>query len=170
MRAGHSGRIAISWTQTELDGLEAAPQSFLKVGAAWSWRGQVHSLAESSPQSLALSGQAQENTAKMLKSLVPSLEAADGAMGVVVLTNGAQTFTAHLYLVTGEADPVLVFEDGCPVRDQDFWIGAYTEFEDQSDSLQLDRTVVAFPTRARADEGWGKSADRPAVCARTMAD
>ncbi|MCG7519452.1 hypothetical protein [Ruegeria sp. Ofav3-42] len=170
MRAGHSGRIAISWTQTELDGLEAAPQSFLKVGAAWSWRGQAHSLTESSPHSLALSGQAQEITEKMLKSLVPSLEVADGAMAVVVLTNGAQTFTGHLYLVTGEADPVLVFEDGCPARDQEFWIGAYTEFENQSDSIQLDRTVVAFPTRARSDGDWEKSVDRPAVRARTMAD
>ena len=41
MRTGQSGRVAISWAQTELDGLEGAPLSFMAVGAVWSWRGHI---------------------------------------------------------------------------------------------------------------------------------
>ena len=41
MKTGFSGTFVISWTQTEVDGLEAAPVQSLNVGAAWSWRGDV---------------------------------------------------------------------------------------------------------------------------------
>ena len=39
MGTGYSGTFVISWTQTELDGLSAAPLSALRVGTAWSWMG-----------------------------------------------------------------------------------------------------------------------------------
>ena len=41
MKTGFRGTFVISWTQTEIDGLEAAPVSALDVGAAWSWRGEA---------------------------------------------------------------------------------------------------------------------------------
>ena len=41
MRAGYTGTFVISWSQTEVDGLEAALHTSLKVGAAWSWRGDA---------------------------------------------------------------------------------------------------------------------------------
>lgn len=166
MRAGVSGRISISWTQTELDGLEAAPQSFLKVGAAWSWRGQALSLASPSEQGLVLSGQAEAYASKVLSSMSPSRSAADGALGRVVLTNGAQTYTADLFKVPGEADPTLVFENGYPARDQEFWVSAYAEFERETASTLPDRTVVAFPTQSLTDEGWENAVTR----ARSVAD
>ena len=40
MGTGFNGQVAISWSQTEIDGLEAAPLAHLVVGAAWSWRGR----------------------------------------------------------------------------------------------------------------------------------
>ena len=41
MKTGFRGTFVISWTQTEVDGLEAAPVRALTVGAAWSWRGDA---------------------------------------------------------------------------------------------------------------------------------
>ncbi|MDE1132458.1 MAG: hemolysin-type calcium-binding protein, partial [Ascidiaceihabitans sp.] len=39
MKTGLKGTFVVSWSQTEIDGLEAAPVQSLNVGAAWSWRG-----------------------------------------------------------------------------------------------------------------------------------
>src|SRR5690606_4699164 len=41
MKTGFIGTFVISWSQTEIDGLEFAPQDALHVGAAWSWRGDA---------------------------------------------------------------------------------------------------------------------------------
>ena len=41
MKTGFRGTFVISWSQTEVDGLEASPVQSLSVGAAWSWRGDV---------------------------------------------------------------------------------------------------------------------------------
>ena len=41
MKTGFRGTFVISWTQTEIDGLEAAPVAALEVGAAWSWHGDA---------------------------------------------------------------------------------------------------------------------------------
>ena len=41
MKTGFRGTFVISWSQTDIDGLEAAPLDALQVGAAWSWRGEA---------------------------------------------------------------------------------------------------------------------------------
>ena len=41
MKTGFKGTFVISWSQTEIDGLDAAPVHSLKVGAAWAWRGDA---------------------------------------------------------------------------------------------------------------------------------
>ncbi|HKK86272.1 MAG TPA: hemolysin-type calcium-binding protein, partial [Roseovarius sp.] len=41
MKTGFRGAFVISWSQTEVDGLEAAPVQALNVGTAWSWRGDA---------------------------------------------------------------------------------------------------------------------------------
>lgn len=166
MRAGENGRVSISWTQTELNGLEAAPQSFLKIGAAWSWRGQALSLASPAEQGLVLSGQAEAYSSKVLNSIAPSPNMADGALGRIVLTNGARKYTALLFSVAGEAEPTLVFENGYPARDQEFWVSAYTEFESESNSSLPDQTVVAFPTQSPMDKSW----ENAVAGARSVAD
>ncbi|WP_170423174.1 hypothetical protein [Ruegeria arenilitoris] len=166
MRTGFNGRVAISWIQTELDGLEAAPRSFLKVGAAWSWRGQAVHLAEPVHQELELSGGSNDYSAKYTSKFANSPDLQESAMGSVVLTNGAQKFAASLFLVSGESDPVLMFENGYPARDQEFWVSEITEYKNNSASVRLDRTVVAFPTRSPAIEGWAGAVKR----ANTTAD
>lgn len=41
MRTGTSGTFVISWSQTELDGIRAAPLPSLIVGAQWRWWGEA---------------------------------------------------------------------------------------------------------------------------------
>ncbi|HEX9857440.1 MAG TPA: hemolysin-type calcium-binding protein, partial [Paracoccaceae bacterium] len=40
MKTGSRGTFVISWSQTETDGLRAAPLDVLNVGAAWRWTGE----------------------------------------------------------------------------------------------------------------------------------
>ncbi|MCA0929184.1 hypothetical protein [Ruegeria profundi] len=153
MRTGASGRVAIFWTQTEIDGLEAAPLSFLSVGAAWSWRGQARYLAEPAAQPLELGRVAGTQAAPTVRN-VQIQNLPDAARGLIVLTNGAQTFTGHVFLVSGESAPILIFEGACPGRDQEFWISEFIEIENQSDeAAEQDRTIVAFPFRPTPDVG-----------------
>ncbi|GGD45938.1 Hint domain-containing protein [Sinisalibacter lacisalsi] len=41
MITGSRGTFVISWTQTEVDGLEQAPRGAIGVGASWRWRGRA---------------------------------------------------------------------------------------------------------------------------------
>lgn len=146
MRAGYNGRVAISWNQTELDGLEAAPLAFLAVGAAWSWRGQALVLDDISEQSVEHAGIAGSGIARSSKSFAVVQDVSGDCSGNVVLTNGAQSFKADLIVEGGKATPTLVFENGCPPRDQDFWISELNQVETSPNvRSQRTATVVAFP-------------------------
>jgi hypothetical protein len=152
MRAGENGRTAVLWSQTEIDGLEAAPLSFLTIGAAWSWRGQARYLIETATQALEWTGQARGGAAATLEHCAQVENLPEEASGLLVLTNGAQTFTAALFPVVGEAVPMLVFEGDCPDRDQEFWISEIAEGGIQSDTFSgIESTVVAFPARSERD-------------------
>ena len=41
MGTGYRGTFVISWSQTEVDGLQAAPRDSLVVGAGWTWHGEA---------------------------------------------------------------------------------------------------------------------------------
>ncbi|MDX1744202.1 MAG: hypothetical protein R3186_11515 [Ruegeria sp.] len=153
MRAGANGRLAIFWSQTEIDGLEAAPVSFLYVGAAWSWRGRARFLVDSAAQPW------ERGSDAGIHAAAPDCNdnirnVPDAAHGLIVLTNGAQTFTAHVFLVSDEPAPILVFEGACPGRDQEFWISEFSEIENRGgEAAEQDRTIVAFPFRPMPDVG-----------------
>lgn len=138
MRAGQNGRVAISWTQTELDGLEAAPLAFLVVGAAWSWRGAV----AASEQEGAL---VKIGNVNALEAMSAGQSLGGAYRGTVTLSNGAQSFSADL--MEAEYGLHLVFEGECPPRDQDFWISDVVSFQVQTGSGSADETVIAFPAQ-----------------------
>ncbi|WP_102226478.1 Hint domain-containing protein [Acidimangrovimonas sediminis] len=52
MKTGTRGTFVISWAQTEVDGLMAAPPEFLAVGTTWRWAGEA--VRVDGPQSLLL--------------------------------------------------------------------------------------------------------------------
>ncbi|WP_152612001.1 hypothetical protein [Ruegeria sp. ANG-S4] len=150
MRTGENGRIAVYWTQTELDGLESASLADLSVGSSWSWRGPSVDIATE--------GRAGLNTqiVKDQMRAVPlgmAARLADGdaeVFATLELSNGAQRFVADLVRVDGDARAVMVFEHGCPQRELEFWVSSVSFAARAAGNLKTDETVVAFPSVATA--------------------
>ena len=148
MRTGFNGRVAISWTQIDIDGLEAAPLACLAVGAAWSWRGQAMVLSEAVEQRLAQTGYTGGAASRMDNRFPMVRELSGHVSGTIVLTNGAQSFVADLIVDDDDNNPTLVFEAGCPPRDQDFWISDVTDaVPPQNAGTASESTVISFPSQ-----------------------
>ncbi len=91
--------------------------------------------------------------------------------GVVVLTNGAQEFSADLCLISGESAPILVFENGYPAREQEFWVTEFIQMRQSSgEAAPVDDTVVVFPNRLNSNTDGQAPVRRPAVNAGPMRD
>ncbi|WP_180884400.1 hypothetical protein [Ruegeria sp. THAF57] len=101
-----------------------------------------------------------------------SIDDLDGSeAGVVVLTNGAQEFTGLLYAVPDDPAPVLVFDNGCPDRDQDYWVSELVQLRQYSgEAVQGDDRVVAFSARLQANADHRELAPLPAVNVGTALD
>ena len=145
MKAGYNGRIAVFWSQTEIDGLEAAPLAELVFGVAWSWHGRVTRLPEAGPQ---FSGQSDFGDAmtalagheECVSALMPMAE-----LATIVLTNGAQRYEAELAQVEGKKDLVLLFENGCPARGQEFWVCSVLAVSEVAAGQTAQGNIVTFP-------------------------
>ncbi len=143
MRAGFSGTFVISWSQSELDGLEAASISSLTVGAAWSWRGDA--LRVDGPNDLLrLEGadgaeQLRQRAARRVQHLVgralateqdtkaPSETRDFGDDALLpdrsfVVTDGAQSYTVTLIDTGPGTTPLLMFVNTLPPRNTDLWV------------------------------------------------
>lgn len=146
MRAGVNGQVAISWDQTEIDGLEDAPLACLAVGAAWSWRGQAIVLSAEAESSVEQIGYAR-GAATRLQNRFPIVREISGYVtGALTLTNGSQRFSANLVADTNDAAPTIVFDGACPPRDEEFWIVDVTEVVMvHKAGVEGGGNVVAFP-------------------------
>lgn len=146
MRTGSNGQIAISWAQTEIDGLEAAPLDYLIVGRAWCWRGRGIQLASEADRVAHSTGSSSVAAVLAVKADIANRDDLINECARIEFSNGAQTFVAELVRVLGEASLMLVFKDGCPEPNQDFWISAAAP---QIEPIEIDHTdgnkVVAFP-------------------------
>ncbi|MGI9368858.1 MAG: hypothetical protein ACR2O2_08470, partial [Ruegeria sp.] len=140
---GENGRKAISWKQTEIDGLEAAPLDFLAIGAAWSWRGQARSLVDCDERSeIDSHGQGRNDV-----SAVASGQLTDGHFMQIVLTNGAQSHVATLLEEDDSSQPTLIFDGAMPPRDQEFWIREISESVHSVVFREMpENKIVAFPS------------------------
>lgn len=143
MKTGFRGTFVISWSQTEVDGLDAPPVNALTIGAAWSWRGDAVQVDGPSGVLRLDRADGSENlrkrAAKMVHRLVgaaldhapvPNLSAAavEPAIGdsCFVITDGAQSYTVTVINVGGGAQPLLMFLDELPPRDTDLWVVHHT--------------------------------------------
>ena len=137
MGTGFEGTFVISWSQTEVDGLEAAPLASLTVGASWSWRGDA--VRVDGPGHLLRLGPAEgeaelrKRAARMVRRLVGAAITQTRDIDSVevsapleecgfVVTDGAQSFTITVIEVGTGAPPLLMFMDRMPPRDTDLWI------------------------------------------------
>ncbi len=137
MRTGYRGTFVISWSQTEIDGLEAAPPSSLTVGAAWSWQGEA--IRVDGPATVLRLDQAEgeaelrRRAARMVRRLVGAAVTQKARIDDVevehpltdngfVVTDGARSYTVTLIEVGRGARPLLMFLDEMPPRHSDLWI------------------------------------------------
>ena len=143
MKTGFRGTFVISWSQTEVDGLDAAPVDALTVGAAWSWRGDAVQV-DGQAGILRLdradgSEQLRKRAARMVHRLVgaaldpgagmrPDDETLDAALGdsSFVVTDGAQSYTVTLINIGRGTQPLLMFLDELPPRHTDLWVVHHT--------------------------------------------
>jgi len=145
MRTGFRGTFVISWSQTEIDGLEAAPVQSLTVGAAWAWRGDA--IRVDGPSDVLRLDQADgaENLRKRAARMVHRLVGAaldrepsqirkperDGNEPPLmdnsfVITDGGKSYTVTLIEVGRGSQPLLMFLDEIPPRDCELWIVHHT--------------------------------------------
>lgn len=137
METGFRGTFVISWSQTDVDGLEAAPLESLTVGAAWSWRGEAVRV-DGPNDVLRLDGADGEaslrrRAARKVRRLVGAVVQNKSDLGEVqideplmdcgfVVTNGAQSFSVTLIEVGAGQHPLLMFLDEIPPRNTDLWV------------------------------------------------
>jgi hypothetical protein len=142
MKTGFKGTFVISWSQTEIDGLEVAPVQSINVGAAWSWRGDA--IRVDGPSDVLRldrangSANLRKRAARMVHRLVgaavdhkplaaheftdknPLMDSS------FVVTDGAQSYTITLIEVGNGSQPLLMFLDEIPPRDCDLWVVHHT--------------------------------------------
>lgn len=143
MGTGFRGTFVISWSQTEVDGLEAAPLPSLSVGAAWAWRGDV--VRVDGPHDVLRLGKAngsealRKRAAQMVRRLVGAalddapLSAPDPddtepliSDNSFVVTDGGKSYTVTLIDVGPRKAPLLMFVDDIPPRETDLWVVHHT--------------------------------------------
>lgn len=137
MGTGFRGAFVISWSQTELDGLAAAPIRSLNVGSAWAWRGDL--VRVDGPNEVLRLEQGERETvsrkcaAKLVRRLVTAARTNTTDLNAVedggaladcgfVVTNGVKSYTVTVIEVGGGAPPLLLFVDDIPPRDTDLWV------------------------------------------------
>lgn len=144
MKTGYRGTFVISWSQTEVDGFEAAPMQSLSVGAAWAWRGDA--LRVDGPQDVLRLAEAdgseamRRRAARMVQRLVgaaldrkPDVRKSDDEHNSpplvdsgFVVTDGAKSYTVTVIEVGGAAQPLLMFFDDIPPRNVELWVVHHT--------------------------------------------
>ena len=137
MGTGFGGTFVISWSQTEVDGLEAAPIDSLTVGAAWAWRGDA--VRVDGPTELLRLEQAdgednvRRRAARMVRRLVGAAISGERDLrriephepltdSTIVVTDGAQTYTVTVIEVGNGTAPLLMFLDALPPRNSELWV------------------------------------------------
>ncbi|MEO0381692.1 MAG: Hint domain-containing protein [Pseudomonadota bacterium] len=141
MSTGFRGTFVISWSQTEIDGLEAAPLPSLTVGAAWAWRGDA--VRVDGPQNVLRLDKAEgsetlrRRAAQMVHRLVgaaleeptPTVEHDPDPLildNSFVVTDGGKSYTVTLINVGDHKPPLLMFVDDLPPRATDLWVVHHT--------------------------------------------
>jgi hypothetical protein len=141
MKTGFRGAFVISWSQTEVDGLQAAPLHTLNVGAAWSWSGEVVRV-DGPSEILRLDGangeiDCRKRAARLVRRLVGAVRTNTGNLDEVsvddplidsgfVVSDGAQSYTITVIEVGGGAAPLLMFVDSIPPAHTEMWVVHHT--------------------------------------------
>ncbi|MGR3616428.1 MAG: Hint domain-containing protein [Paracoccaceae bacterium] len=159
MKTGFRGTFVISWSQTDVDGLRAAPLSSFEVGAAWSWHGDTVRVDGSTGLlRLEQANEAEElrkRAARTVRRLVGAavqnrtdFDAVDVDDPVMdrsfVVTNGASSYTVTVIEVGAGQAPLLMFLNEIPPRDTDLWVIHHTLGDLQHPVERAEGGVICF--------------------------
>ncbi len=156
MMTGFRGTFVISWSQTELDGLAAAPLDALIVGATWQWSGET--VRMDGPNSVLVLGHSEEtanlraHASKAVRRLLgdsvgygPLANIPDPDDPVLdtgfAVTDGLHRYTATLIDVSDGRPPLVMFLDQMPPAGVDLWVTHVTDHV-----VHLNRTGDAVPS------------------------
>ena len=137
MKTGSQGTFVISWSQTETDGIKAAPLDILAVGVPWRWSGVPVRL--DAPQAvLVLDGaegasELRRRAARMVRRLVGSAVGQDRAEKEsdldpdcpdqsFIVTDGLRSYTITLIAVPDTGALLLMVMGDMPPPDRDLWV------------------------------------------------
>jgi hypothetical protein len=153
MKTGSQGTFVITWSQTETDGLKAAPLDMLQVGATWRWSG-VPVRVDGPQHVLVLNGaeggaELRRRAARTVRRLVGAAigptrpDAEDMAEPECpdqsfIITDGMQTYTATLIAVPGTGSLLVMMVGEVAPQDTDLWVVR----------VAIDRSHVTPGTRA----------------------
>ncbi|WP_415404249.1 Hint domain-containing protein [Tateyamaria sp. SN3-11] len=168
MKTGFRGTFVISWSQTEVDGLEAAPLQSLAVGAAWAWRGDA--VRVDGPQDVLrldradgteamrrraarmvhrLVGAALNDTPKTVQTTDDEALLTDSSF---VVTDGAKSYTVTVIEVGPRTPALLMFLDDIPPRNADLWVVHHTLNTARGDDMGAGSGgVICFTPGTRID-------------------
>ena len=138
MKTGFKGTFVISWHQTEVDGLQAAPLTVLTVGASWRWTGDAVRV-DGSQNVLVLDGaegviDVRRRAALMVRRLIGAATApprvvlgqADSddpdADQSFVMTDGRRSYLATVIPVPGTDVRLVMFLGDVPPVNCDLWV------------------------------------------------
>ncbi|MFD1157951.1 Hint domain-containing protein [Roseovarius aestuarii] len=171
MKTGFRGTFVISWSQTEVDGLKAAPVQSLRVGAAWAWRGDA--VRVDGPSELLRLERADDDmtdrkrAARIVRRLVGAaithtsdLEKVDVDEPLIdsgfIVSDGAQSYTATLVDVGRGAPPLLMFLDEIPPKGTEMWIVHQSLERARDDSKEpMASGVICFTPGTRIETPQG---------------
>lgn len=174
MGTGFLGMFVISWSQTEIDGLDAAPVQSLSVGAAWAWRGDAVRV-DGPPDVLRLdeadgTEELRKRAARMVHRLVgaalehdpsgrSSKKGDDHAPlmdNSFVVTDGGKSYCVTLIEVGGGSQPLLMFLNEMPPRNCDLWIVHHTLCTLRSNNVGPHQSgVICFTPGTRIQTATG---------------
>jgi hypothetical protein len=141
MNTGSLGTFVISWTNTEIDGVQSAPLSLLNVGATWRYAGPV--VRVGGPQDVLILDDAEgaaemrQRAARTVRRLVGTALAGRMPQNGVILeddtyldmpdqsfivTDGHQSFTLSLIAVPDTGSHLLMAMGEVPPANRDLWI------------------------------------------------
>ena len=156
MGTGIRGTFVISWSQTETDGLKAAPLGDLAVGASWRWAGDALRV-DGAQDVLILDGalgaaDIRKRAARMVRRLIGASTTADEGRPDLsedtqghdapergfVVTDGTQSYSVTLIEGQEAGGRLLMFVDEMPPANLDLWVVR----------MSIDRTAQVVGARA----------------------
>ncbi len=151
MKTGFQGTFVISWTQTEVDGLQGPSLDLLRVGASWRWGGAA--VRVDGPKNVLILNDAQavaevrRRAAQMVRRLVgaavssarrpqPALPEDEAPLTdqSFVVTDGRQSFVLTVIPVPDTGAKLLMVVGDVPPADNDLWV-VRTSFGSSAASL-----------------------------------